>query len=515
MGEIFNRIRTQISDFYASLSKTKRFGLIGGGVAFVLIVTILILTLTRTSYVVLAQGVSLEESGAITTKLDELGIKWRDENATTILVDKTQLSKAKITLAVEGIVNQKDFTWTDAFATNSMTMTSEEKGKMFLRAKASALEEAIEFLEPIETAIVELYTPNESTYLINDDSKSKASVILKVRNNMKLTEAQVNGIVMILVNSVKDLEASNVSIIDNSGLELNKSGDYNDDSYIVSSQFDLQNVVEKRLQDRLTEFLSSIYGASNIKVMTTVLLDFDSQETISKVFSPPIEGEVTGMLRSISEITEDVKNGVTASGAPGTDSNIEATNYAEVTSDGSNYSKASKTLNYELNEINTQISKARGTVKDISIGIIINTDSLVDNELTDAHKEEVKSLVSAAAGLDTRIVEVQSRKFADPYENFDLTSSGDVVNTGVPIWLFLVILAVVLVIAAYAFMTIRKRNKRRDELHQLELEEQKQGLEEISMDNEDQSSPKYQIEKFIDSNPEAVAQLLRAWINED
>lgn len=515
MGELFNRIRTQVSDFYSSLSKTRRFGLIGGGVAFVLIVAILLLTLTRTTYVVLAQGVTLQESGAITEKLDELGIKWQDQDTTTILVDKTQLSKAKITLAVEGIVNKKDFTWTDAFATNSITMTSEEKSKMFLRAKASALEEAIEFLSPIETALVELYTPNESTYLINDDSKSKASVILKVKNNAKLSDSQVNGIVMILVNSVKGLDATNVSIIDNTGVELNRSGDYNDDSYIVSSQFDLQTVVEKRLQDRLSEFLSSIYGESNIRVMASVLLDFDSQETISKAFSPPIEGEVTGMLRSISEITEDVKNGDLASGAPGTDSNVEATNYAEGAEGDTNYSKASKTLNYELNEISTQISKARGTVKDISIGIIINTDSLVDNTLTEAHMAEVKSLVSAAAGLDTRIVEVQSQKFADPYANLDLTSSGDVINTGVPIWLFLVILVVALAIAAYAFVTIRKRSKKKEELHQIELEEQKQGLEEISMENEDQSSPKYQIEKFIDSNPEAVAQLLRAWINED
>ena len=44
-------------------------------------------------------------------------------------------------------------------------------------------------------------------------------------------------------------------------------------------------------------------------------------------------------------------------------------------------------------------------------------------------------------------------------------------------------------------------------------EAEKQNLEEIEMG--DKSETRVMIEKFVDENPEAVALLLRNWINED
>mgnify|MGYP006977545295 CR=1 FL=1 len=43
--------------------------------------------------------------------------------------------------------------------------------------------------------------------------------------------------------------------------------------------------------------------------------------------------------------------------------------------------------------------------------------------------------------------------------------------------------------------------------------EEREEFEEIDTDFQDRSSPKYQIEKFIDSKPDSVAQLLRSWLN--
>lgn len=43
--------------------------------------------------------------------------------------------------------------------------------------------------------------------------------------------------------------------------------------------------------------------------------------------------------------------------------------------------------------------------------------------------------------------------------------------------------------------------------------QEENGLEEIEL--EDKSDTRIMIEKFVDENPEAVAMLLRNWINED
>ncbi len=62
-------------------------------------------------------------------------------------------------------------------------------------------------------------------------------------------------------------------------------------------------------------------------------------------------------------------------------------------------------------------------------------------------------------------------------------------------------------------MNKRKTEKVAEE-EELAIIEQEE-LEAISTEMEDKSSPKYQIEKFLESNPEAVASLLRSWLNED
>lgn len=521
MGDLLERLRRQATDFIAGLSVRTRWMIGLGSAAVVILLAVLVFMFTRVEYAVLAQGVTLEQASEITTKLDELGVKWKDDkNTSEILVDQTQLSKARMALAVDGLMSEKNFSWTDVFATNSLTMTSEEKSKMYLVAQASTLSKSLESINGIEKAIVNLYIPNDSNYLITDGVESKASVILKLEDGTKLTEKQVNGIVMVLVNSVKGLDTERVSIVDQDGNELNKSGG-DLESFAVASQLDMKAAAEERLNNSLQELLATLYGKKNIKVMTSVKLDFDTVNTVSKAFATPVEGDTNGLVRSITELAEDVVNGTSASGAPGTDSNNNTTNYAESVQNTANTMKnSSRTLNYELNEINTQVTKAKGTITDITVGIIINTDALVDNVLTDQHKTELISLVNSAAGLSTKGVNVTAAKFADPNADMAAISSQDPAGGGIPVWVFAAIGAAVLAIGAGVFIVNNNRKKAalaeaEEAARAAALASEQKHLEEIQLELEDKSSPKYQIEKFIDTNPEAVAQLLRNWLNEE
>lgn len=521
MGEFIEKLRRQVMDFVAGLSTRMKILIAAGSAAVIITLAVLIFMFTRVTYVPLAQNVSLEQASSITTKLDELGIKWKDEkNTSQILVEEKSLSKARMALAVDGLMSEKNFNWTDVFATNSLTMTSEEKNKMYLIAQASTLSQSLESINGITDAIVNLYIPNDSNYLITDGVESKASVILKLEEGVTLSEKQVNGIVMVLVNSVKGLDAKRVSIVDENGNELNQSGT-DLESFAVASQLDMKTAVEDRLNLRLEEMLATLYGKKNIKVMTAVNLEFDTVNTVSKAFSVPVEGDTNGLVRSVTEITEDVVNGTSASGSPGTDSNSNTTNYNEsVQNTTNNIKNSSKTLNYELNEINTQVTKAKGTITDVTVGIIINTDALVDNTLTEQHKTELTALVNSSVGLSTKNVNVTAAKFADPNADMAVVSNLDTANAGVPIWVFAVAGVAVILVGAGVF--VLRNNRRRaaqaaadESARAAALAQEQKQLEEIQLELEDKSSPKYQIEKFIDTNPEAVAQLLRNWLNEE
>lgn len=528
MGELLNRLRNQLDDFYKSLDNRKKIMIVAGAVVFVLLVAFIIFFATRKEYVPVVQGVTVEEAAAITAKLTELNIPSQDaNNQTSVLVNKTDLSKAKMALATNGLLTKKDFTWTDAFAKSSLTMSNEEKNKMYLVAQATALEQAIKTIKGIDDAKVNLYVPADTTYLLNKDYESKASAILTLKQGVTLDPGQVNGIVMIMVNSVKGLDQSRVTLTDSTGHELTKSGNTDTDAYTANSQFELKSVVEERLKKQIAEFLASLYGKDNVKVLASVKLDFNGEVTTRKAFSPPIEGETSGMVRSSSEISETSTNGTAATGAPGTDSNggaatntgagtTTATNYASPAAGGANYQKATKTLNFELNEINTQLTKAKGIVTDITLSIIINQDKLVGKVLTDTQKQDVINLVTAAAGLDTKSVQVSAAPFVDP--NAEMQAISSQTKTGaVPIWL--IALGVIALIGIIAGVMFFLKKRKADELKRTQEEEALRIAKEAELEAiglaQDKSSPKYQIEKFIDTNPEIVAQLLRNWINED
>lgn len=518
MPDILKRIKEQFQNLFGKLDRKRQIAVAGGVIALVILLTLTIFLTTRPDYVPLAQGLAVSEAAAVTEKLDELGVRWRDQqDATTILVPKEDLTRAKMALAVDGILGQKDFTWTEAFSNSTITTTSETKEKMFLIAQATALSSAIETLEGIESAVVNLYIPSDSAYFMNAENQSRASVILQLRSGVTLSERQVDGIVMILVNSVQGLEQENVSIIDNSGVQLNRVGAATED-VIASTQYELQIEVEERLTRQLMTFLSSIYGQNNVKVMPSVTLNFDTREVVSTVFEPPNEEDNEGLVRSISEITEEVNN-QGAQGVPGTDSNGETTNYVEEAAGAGDYTSASRTLNYELNEINTRLVEAKGQVESLSIAVVVNETVLENSTLTEEHREELGQLIAASAGVDPGAVQVTAMAFADPLADYDVFGPDDTAGTvlGIPVGV-LIMVAIGIVIAALAvFIVLRMRSKQRQKL--LEEEEKQKELEreldEIQAKEADKNSPKYQIEKFIDSNPEAVARLMRAWMSED
>ncbi len=511
MAELLNKIKNYITERFGDFDQKKKIMLIGGSLLLVVIVTALILMVTSEEYVVLASNLTLDEAAAIDQELENLNIPSRDNDTTEILVPKDRLSEAKMSLSIAGVYNKKDFSWTEAFNQSSITMTSTEKNKMYLLAQATALAQSIETIDTVEDAVVNLYVPDDSSFLLNEDMNSRASAVIRPKGSAELSPDQVNGIKMILLNSVKGLSEENISIIDNTGRELTKSSSFDED-YQANSQYDLKTEIENRLKDNLTTFLENIYGRKNIKVMPSVVLDFDSQETVSTVFEPPNEEENLGLVRSMSEVSEKVVDGTTG-GAPGTDSNGGNTEYDEITGTQSDFEKSSRNLNYELNEINTRVTKARGTISDISLAVIVNTKALEDELLTEEHRQQIENLVSASAGINTSVVEVSGMAFVDELDAFDLVSSTEQPSGFNLILIAGVVLIFVIAIGLVVFYMRSKAKVRETELEQ-KVEEQQEALDEIHTQDDDASSPKYQINKFIDKNPEAVAQLLRAWINE-
>ncbi|MFZ5966596.1 MAG: flagellar basal-body MS-ring/collar protein FliF [Bacillota bacterium] len=515
MNDSIEKMKRQLNEFYTGLNTSQKIKIGVSALLIVLSLALLVYFTSKPEYVTLYDNLTAKDAGEITKKLEEMGIPWKNGKSTTsIMVPQEYQNKALMDLAVEGFPKE-GFTFEDMLNSSSLTMTNDERKKRYIIALQNTLQNTIKEIEGVNAAVVNLSVADDSNFLI-EQQKSKASVFVELNGGSKLSEDQVDGIVMLVSKAVKDLDPEDISVIDNNGRVLNKKA--NNDLFSASTQIQMQQQVQDELKNSIEQFLSTVFGPGNVAVMANVKLDFDSEITDIQEFSPPIEGETTGIIRSMSELNEQVVNGVQG-GIPGTDTNAEGIpQYPENTGDASKYDKANKTINYEINEIKKKIVKAQGQIQDITVAVLINNKALVDQELTDEYKEEIINLVSASAGLDTRVVEVMAKDF-DTSLSDQLAGMQDANDKGffgsIPIWSIAVLAVLLLAGLGFGVYQIRKRKAEVEDILDKPIVNPELAVAEIDLEMGEKSAFKKQIDKFIDRNPEAVAQLLKNWLNED
>src|SRR5699024_4662316 len=110
-----------------------------------------------------------------------------------------------------------------------------------------------------------------------------------------------------LVASSINMDESQVSVIDDSGKLLTDNG--NDSNYLMTDQYDIQQNIELKINESLRRFLENVFGYGNVDVRASAKINFDSEVTKIVEFSPPIEDNEEGLIRSMEEIEETMVGG--------------------------------------------------------------------------------------------------------------------------------------------------------------------------------------------------------------
>jgi len=237
----------------------------------------------------------------------------------------------------------------------------------------------------------------------------------------------------------------------------------------------------------------------------------DSEKTTIVEFSPPIEGNEEGLIRSIEEVEEHMVGGATG-GVPGTESNIE--DYQNIVDSTSRYDKISRIINNELNEINREISKFPGQIESVTVAVLINSDALVNGEMTPEEEKEFEDLIYAATGLDTKNVQVKAVKFNNGKTVEFMPEDETAINWGIIGIILSLLIAGIIILVIY----LRRRKAKltaEEELQKLMEEKGAIETEVADLDFEvEESKMKAQIDKLVERKPELVAQLIKNWLNE-
>jgi flagellar M-ring protein FliF len=327
----------------------------------------------------------MEMVGQMTDKLQQAGIPYKlDRGGADILVNANDVARARVTLAKDGLPSAGR-PGLELFDQPSWGMTDFTQRINYRRALEGELERTIGKMRGVQGVQVHLALHEQANFR-QQDKPSNASVVLKT-GGVAPEPAVVQGIAHLVASSVDGLTSERVTVLDDAGRLLSTPNDDGSPGSLTNAQLSMQREMEEFLQNKAEGLVGDIVGPGNARVRVTALLNFDKVERQSELVDPDKQATSTEQRYEIT---------------PGAQGGAASSNVA---------------TSYDNSKITERFLGATGTIKKISVAVLVN-DKIVPPALTgDAEKDKdakptyiartpeevarIESLVRSAVGADS------------------------------------------------------------------------------------------------------------------
>jgi flagellar M-ring protein FliF len=472
--------------------------------------------------------------------LDSEGIDYEkssDSNGNTeFRVEHSQYSDAVLLMGANKVTTE-GMTWDEALDTD-MTTSKAEKDTRATLALQTSIRSGLLTFDGVEDATVYLNRPTDDGTIFSTNQETAVSVSLQMASGTEMTSETATAIAYYLANAVGNETTDNIIITDTTGTLLYGAKEDNTLGGSVSSNSEYVEKLRNTFAQNVSNMLLK-YGYDDVQIgSSNIVFNMDKITELVETYTTN-EGQDQGLYSSSYNYKSTGTSG--SGGVPGTDSNGDETDTMLSSGDTSNSETTLDKYNYLPNKTVQNIEHEIGAVQpdESSIAIVLTQYNVVKEESLEEQgllddisfedyvdqnsavttlevPDEVTELVAAATGIATNNISVQAIQ-KPVYEASEESSFGDNVAN------YLMVILAVLIAALLVFVIIRGTSpvevtELEPELSVEDLlattqEKEKQELEEIEMS--DKSETRVIIEKFVDENPEAVAALLRNWINEE
>ncbi|GAA4215362.1 flagellar basal-body MS-ring/collar protein FliF [Sphingomonas endophytica] len=374
----------------------------------------------------LFSGLPDSDKAAVTTALSAANIPSHiDDSAGTLTVNEEDFSKARLLLAGQGLPKAAPggYAILDELP---MGVSRAVEGERLRQARETELARSIQEIDAVAEARVHLAMPEASVF-VRDNAAPSASVVVKLQGGRSLSDAQVQSIVNLVASSVPGLKPDAVTVVDQMGGLLTKSGDGPDSAN--DKRIEFQRRVEDKYRQQLIQLLTPLVGAGNFtaEVQADVNLDETSatRESYDKegrlraetgnwtgnMASGQAPGGIPGALSNTPPPASQLSTPQPATGNPGTPA-------APPTAGGPAPDPAKQTdafqRAYDLNKEVSVTRAAPGNIKRLSVAVLLRDPE--KTKRTAMEIQQINDLVKSAVGFDQARndnVTVISRKFAD------------------------------------------------------------------------------------------------------
>lgn len=392
----------RLTDIWRDLTPVRKGLLTGSALLLVAVVFGAYTWSSQTTYATLYSGLDASDSGAIVEELRAANTPYRLEvNGSTVLVPQSQLNDLRVQFASKGMPSS-GHTGFEVFSGNSFTATDFVQRLNFQRGLQGELERTLEAFPAVQQARVHVVMPQKSLFK-NDQQPATASVVLALRPGRSLQENEVSGMAHLVAGAVEGLDREHITILNTAGKTIYDGRTQTENGFgSASTQLGMQTEYERQVAASVQSMLDRTLGPSKATVNVSAQLNFDRVETQTEKYTQPDNGAA----RSSKTVKEAYTTGAggTANGeipgavanVPGANANLPGGTQPAVTAGGAgtNYERSETTQNFELDKVVTKSSAAPGTVKRLSVSL------LLDESIAEDQAKALQENVAAAIGID-------------------------------------------------------------------------------------------------------------------
>jgi len=364
---------------------------------------------SQESMATLATNLAPTDANAIVEQLKKQNIPYDlSSDQRTILVPEKRVGELRLSMAGQGLMTGDKLGF-EKLETPGLTTTDFSQKVVHRRAVEADLSKTLKEGLPQLVAEARVHiTPMNDSPFVTEQQDAKASVLLRLRGAKAISDENTQGIVNIVANSVEGLKPENVVVVDQFGRILSRSGQ---DATVGASdsQKKIQREEEDYLVRRVTELLEPVVGLGKVRATAHVDMDFDKVKINEERFDPQSQVERSVQQKDLQTVK---RSGTT--GVPGTPSNVApATGGALPAGVLESTTQKDVTTNYEISKTLQSTERAPGTVKRVSLAVIVDHATLWDKDpkgepvekLQPRTAEELKKYrdqVAAAVGIQDK-----------------------------------------------------------------------------------------------------------------
>lgn len=532
MADKLKEIPEKLLEWWKKFTSRQRTIIIIIAAAVVFTFVIIIYTFTKPDYTRLGTYENTTTAAEIVEILDGAGITHRESaDAKTVEVLTSQLGQANLAIAAEGYI--PDGLKYDDYVQTGMSTTSADRNNQWTLFREKYMEDMFRHVESVKDVKVQLTLAQNTGRL--SETKQESFAYIQVTVDDSFTAANAMAMAKGAATCLGNTSTANITIVDQNMNTLFAGGDEYSTMGIANSMQELQNQASLWMTNQVKKVLLGTKQYMTIEVASHLDVDYSNYtRQVTEYYTN--NNDPNGLITHQDLYNLETTNGV--EGIPGTDSNGEdLTGYVNPDSSGGSTTSSESSTDYQLNVSDTITNGPAGSIRyensSLSVSMIkyreyneenVERQGLLDGitweDFKEANRASIKQevdpefiqLVANASGISEdkiTIVAYEEPLFYDK-EGFSVSAT-DITS----------IVMIILILALLAFVILRSmgpRKKAVEEEPELPVEEVLQSTQESTVEDIDveaKSETRKMVEKFVDENPEAAANLLRNWLNED